>query len=65
MTAIVRLKCDKCEGESPLTHFGTPTDARVNEWRNGWFYDIEGGVTADLCPVCTGRNPDYWTAEPF
>jgi hypothetical protein len=65
MSAIIRLKCDKCEGESPLSHYGTPTDARVSEFKYGWFYDIEVGEPADLCPVCTGRDPDYWHSEPF
>jgi hypothetical protein len=65
MSTIIRLKCDKCEGESPLTHHGTSTDARVNEWRNGWFYNLEEGEDYDLCPVCCNRNPNYWTAEPF
>lgn len=65
MTTIIRLKCDKCEGESPLTHYGTQTDARVAEFHNGWFYSMEELGAVDLCPSCNGRNPDYWTAEPF
>jgi len=65
MSTIIRLQCDKCEGISPLTHYGTPTDARVAEFKHGWFYDIEVGTPADLCPVCNGRDLTYWTAEPF
>lgn len=65
MSTIIRLKCDKCEGESSITHHGTPTDARVNEWRSGWFYNLEEGNAYDLCPVCSGRNPNYWVEEPF
>ena len=65
MSTIIRLKCDKCEGESPLTHYGTPTDARVNEFKHGWFYDMSESEEYDLCPVCTGRDLTYWTAEPF
>jgi hypothetical protein len=65
MSAIVRLQCDKCNGMSLLTHYGTVTDARVVEFKHGWFYDKLHGEPADLCPVCTGRNPNYWTEEPF
>lgn len=61
MSTIIRLKCDKCGTESPLVHYGTPSDARVKEFHNGWFYDISG----DECPVCTGRNPNYNAEEPF
>lgn len=64
MSAIVRLQCDKCNGMSPLTHYGTTTDARVNEFKHGWFYTLEDGAI-DLCPVCAGRDLTYWTAEPF
>jgi hypothetical protein len=61
MTVIIRLQCDKCEAMSPLKHYDkTITDARVFEFRHGWFYNIVDGVPADLCPVCSGRDPDYW-----
>lgn len=65
MSAIVRLQCDKCNGMSLLTHYGTTTDARVAEFKHGWFYDTVDNAPADLCPVCTGRNLNYWTEEPF
>lgn len=66
MSTIIRLSCDKCQGEAPLTHMGTTTDARVAEFREGWFYTVDAEHGAiDLCPVCSGRKPDYWTAEPF
>jgi hypothetical protein len=65
MSTITRLKCDKCEGESPLYHYGTPTDARVSEFKYGWFYDFKDLIATDLCPVCSGRDPDYWHHEPF
>jgi hypothetical protein len=65
MSAIIRLQCDKCKGVSSLTHYGTTTDARVAEFKDGWFYYSVDNAPADLCPVCTGHNPDYWTAEPF
>jgi hypothetical protein len=50
---------------SLLTHYGTTTDARVAEFKHGWFYDTVDNAPADLCPVCTGRNLNYWTEEPF
>lgn len=65
MSAIIRLQCDKCNGISSLDHYGTLTDARVNEFKYGWFYDTLHGSPADLCPVCSGRDENYWTAEPF
>ena len=66
MSVIIRLKCDKCGGESPLTHHATkPWDARVNETKYGWSYDFKELIATDLCPVCNGRDLTYWTAEPF
>jgi hypothetical protein len=65
MSAIIKLQCDKCNGISPLPHYGTTTDARVAEFKHGWFYDTVDNAPADLCPVCSGRDPLYWTAEPF
>jgi hypothetical protein len=65
MSAIIKLQCDKCNGISSLDHYGTLTDARVNEFKYGWFYDTLHGSPADLCPVCSGRDENYWTAEPF
>ena len=65
MSAIIRLKCDRCEGESPLTHHGTATDARVNEFKYGWFYNMSEGDEYDVCPVCSKHDLNYWTAEPF
>lgn len=40
---------------------GTVTDARVDRFPEGWFYDGE----VDLCPACTGRDSSYWSSEPF
>ena len=66
MSALIRLQCDKCEGKSPLQHYGkTVTDARVFEFSHGWFYNMEQGKEYDLCPVCSGLDLTYWTAEPF
>ena len=65
MSAIIRLQCDNCNGMSSLTHYGTATYARVVELKHGWFYDYLHGEPADLCPVCSGRNPNYWVEEPF
>lgn len=65
MSAIVKLQCDKCNGISPLDHYGTVTDARVAEFRHGWFYDMLYDTPADLCPACSGRDLTYWTSEPF
>jgi hypothetical protein len=58
---VIRLSCDKCDGEAHAFTIGTPTDARVERFPEGWFFDGE----VDLCPVCTGRNGSYWSAEPF
>lgn len=60
MSLHISLICDKCEAQSTPRH-GTATDARVEEFKNGWFFD--GDV--DLCPVCSGRDPGYWKTEPF
>jgi len=64
MSLHISLICDKCEAQSTPRH-GTATDARVAEFKNGWFYDVEVGEPADLCPVCSGRDLDYWHTEPF
>ena len=61
MALVIRLSCDKCNGEASTSTIGTATDARVDRFAEGWFYDGE----VDLCPVCTGLNPNYWVAEPF
>lgn len=61
MATIIRLSCDKCDGEARAFTIGTPTDARVDRFPEGWFYD----GTVDLCPACTGRDATYWVAEPF
>lgn len=61
MALIIRLSCDKCDGEARASTIGTPTDARVERFHEGWFYDGE----VDLCPACTGRDGSYWAAEPF
>jgi hypothetical protein len=57
----IRIICDKCDGEAVPFSIGTATDARVERFPEGWFFDGE----VDLCPSCTGRNADYWAAEPF
>lgn len=63
MGVKIRLYCDKCLGESHLSSSGavTVTDARVHQFQWGWFYDGDH----DLCPVCTGRDPNYFDSEPF
>lgn len=61
MALVIRLSCDQCEGESLTVTVGTATDARVDAFRHGWLFDGQ----VDRCPVCTGKNPDYYTAEPF
>jgi hypothetical protein len=58
---IIRLSCDKCEGEAHTVTIGRPNDARVDRFAEGWFFDGQ----VDLCPVCTGRDGSYWSAEPF
>jgi hypothetical protein len=58
---MIRIICDKCDGEAVPFSIGTATDARVDRFPEGWFFDGE----VDLCPSCTGRNVDYWAAEPF
>ena len=61
MALIIRLSCDKCDGEAHVSTIGTATDARVERFAEGWFFNGE----VDLCPVCTGRDGSYWVAEPF
>lgn len=73
MALIIRLSCDRCEGESLTVTVGTATDARVEAFKHGWYY---GAVVSsrtpstpfeavDLCPVCMGKNLDYYSEEPF
>jgi hypothetical protein len=64
MSLHICLICDKCEAQSS-PHHGTATDARVAEFKHGWFYNMEQGEEYDLCPVCSGRDLEYWTTEPF
>jgi hypothetical protein len=60
MTLLICLICDKCEGQS-LPSYGTATDTRVHNFSGGWVFD--GDV--DFCPVCSGRDPEFWSSEPF
>ncbi len=60
MSLLISLICDKCEAQS-TPHYGTGTDARVTNFSSGWVFD--GDV--DLCPVCSGRDLEYWVTEPF
>jgi hypothetical protein len=60
MSLHISLICDKCEGRS-VPCYGTATDVRVNNFAAGWYFD--GDV--DLCPVCSGRDLEYWATEPF
>lgn len=61
MALIIQLSCDQCEGSSFTVTIGTPTDARVAGFRDGWLFDGQ----VDRCPFCTGKNLDYYTEEPF
>lgn len=63
MGVKIRLSCDRCLGEALLSSSGaiTTTDARVERFIEGWFYNGK----QDLCPVCTGRDPHYFDSEPF
>lgn len=61
MALEIRLVCDQCDSEALLPIHGTPTDARVAGFRDGWLFDGQ----VDRCPVCTGKNLDYYIAEPF
>lgn len=60
MSLSIKLICDRCTGES-IAWYGTPTDVRVQHFASGWFFDGD----ADLCPVCTGKDENYWVGEPF
>lgn len=65
MATIIRLSCDKCQGDSLTTFIGSVSDARRDGHKNGWRY-LDGFYgDIDLCPVCTGIDPNYWIAEPF
>ena len=61
MAARITLFCDQCLADAQLSSVGTITDARVEQFRYGWFYTGE----KDLCPVCSGRDPHYFDTEPF
>lgn len=61
MATTILLSCDKCDGQALYPVTGTATDARVEHFQHGWFFNGEH----DLCPVCTGKDPDYYIAEPF
>ena len=58
MSLLISLICDKCEAHS-TPHYGYTV--RVANFSAGWLFD--GDV--DLCPVCSGRDPEYWATEPF
>jgi hypothetical protein len=60
MSLHICLICDKCEAQSS-PHHGTATDARVANFSAGWVFDGE----VDLCPVCSGRDLEFWATEPF
>jgi hypothetical protein len=64
MTVLMKIQCDKCKNISTISQYGTPTDARVAEFKNGWFFDPDMGGF-DLCPECCGRNLKFWDTEPF
>lgn len=73
MATIIRLSCDRCDGESLLPTFGSVEHARQVHARDGWQHTavISSRTPStpfeavDLCPVCAGTNPDYYQAEPF
>jgi hypothetical protein len=60
MSLHICLICDKCEAQSS-PNYGTATDVRVANFSSGWVFD--GAV--DLCPVCSGRDLEFWATEPF
>lgn len=60
MSLLISLICDKCEGRSS-PHYGGSIGARANNVSSGWVFN--GDI--DLCPVCSGRNPEFWSSEPF
>lgn len=61
MSIDMRLCCDKCGADDLRVYtVATATDARVEGFREGWYYD-----GTDLCPVCSGRKPGYFDEEPF
>lgn len=72
MATIVRLSCDRCDGESLLPTFGSVEHAREVHARDGWRHTLEVSVAGspwlpatDVCPVCAGTDPTYYQAEPF
>lgn len=72
MATIVRLSCDKCNGESLLPTFGGVEHARQVHAADGWTHTPETWTddskylpATDVCPVCSGNNLDYYHAEPF
>lgn len=60
MSLAISLICDKCEAKS-APHWGTAVASRVTNLSSGWIFD--GDV--DLCPVCSGMDPQFWATEPF
>jgi len=67
MATIIRLSCDKCQGDNVTTVIGSVSDARRDGHSDGWRHNGRGNIEADidLCPVCSGIDPNYWAAEPF
>ena len=72
MATIIRLSCDRCDGESLLPTFGSVEHARQVHARDGWRHNTIVSslgpahiADTDVCPVCAGTNPDYYQAEPF
>lgn len=71
MALLTRLYCDKCHGESLILTHGDTDKARAENLPDGWKH-VECDIHCkqhpngfDLCPVCTGIDLDYYTAEPF
>jgi hypothetical protein len=66
MATIIRLSCDKCQGDNLTSVMGSVSDARRDGHSDGWRHhtdSVSGDI--DLCPVCTGIDSNYWVAEPF
>ena len=60
MSLNIRLICDNCEAEH-IPFYGACDEARANGALVGWVID----GSADLCPVCSGKDLLFWATEPF
>lgn len=65
MAVEMRLWCDRCErSDDHMIDTEDPDLARAAAIVRGWKVYVPSDPV-DLCPVCAGTDPGYFTTEPF